>query len=333
MKHFRTLTAAFLCAAILATASACSPATEDTDILDGVSYDVSDYEVSGEAKLTVAFPTPATVPGGITLPESIDSSLLETLNKRLNNQSFGCAMYYYDIKTGFSISYNAERLFGAASLIKAPYLLYILDRVDKGELSLDMEMTYHAKIHKFGGTGSIKNMPDGTKLTLREVIEHICIESDNSAFRMLYNTTDGLMSLIEFHQNAMRDFKAPFVSNTYGSVLNAQGVGRIFTEIYHRADDGSEVFKWFVELLKEANANKFVKGGLPTDESGECIYEVAHKYGEDIKSLNDAAIVYYGDRPYVLVILTDYTGVYSQSFMNRISTDVYKIHQELTGGR
>ena len=65
MKHFRTLTAAFLCAAILATASACSPATEDTDILDGVSYDVSDYEVSGEAKLTVAFPTPATVPGGI----------------------------------------------------------------------------------------------------------------------------------------------------------------------------------------------------------------------------------------------------------------------------
>ena len=128
MKHFRTLTAAFLCAAILATASACSPATEDTDILDDVSYDVSDYEVSGEAKLTVAFPTPATVPGGITLPESIDSSLLETLNKRLNNQSFGCAMYYYDIKTGFSISYNAERLFGAASLIKAPYLLYILDR-------------------------------------------------------------------------------------------------------------------------------------------------------------------------------------------------------------
>ena len=57
MKHFRTLTAAFLCAAILATASACSPATEDTDILDGVSYDVSDYEVSGEAKLTVAFPS------------------------------------------------------------------------------------------------------------------------------------------------------------------------------------------------------------------------------------------------------------------------------------
>ena len=87
------------------------------------------------------------------------------------------------------------------------------------------------------------------------------------------------------------------------------------------------------ELLKKANANKFVKGGLPTDESGECIYEVAHKYGEDIKSLNDAAIVYYGDRPYVLVILTDYTGVYSQSFMNRISTDVYKIHQELTGDR
>ena len=331
MKHFRTLTAAFLCAAILATATSCSPATEDTDILDGVSYDVSDYEVSEETRLTVAFPAPETLQDGIALPETVDTELLETLNKRLNNQSFCCAMYYYDIKTGFSIAYNAERLFGAASLIKAPYLYYILDRVEKGELSLDTEMTYNAKIHKFGGTGSVKNLPDGTKLTLREVIEHICAESDNSAFRMLYNTTDGLMSLIEFHQNAMRDFKAPFLSNTYGSVLNASGVGRMFTEIYRRADEGSEVFGWFVELLKNANENKFVKGGLPTDENGDCIYEVAHKYGEDIKSLNDAAIVYYGDRPYVLVILTDYTGVYTQSFMNRISSDVYKIHRAIAG--
>ena len=59
----------------------------------------------------------------------------------------------------------------------------------------------------------------------------------------------------------------------------------------------------------------------------ECLYEVAHKYGMDIKSSNDAAIVYYGERPYVLVILTDYLLINTQSFMNRISSDVFKIHE------
>lgn len=323
----KKLLSALLCAALIASLSGCATVHERYDELQDTSFDVSDVESIESNKLTVAYPLPSE--DGIALPEVIDPSLLETLNKRMNNQSFCCAMYYCDLETGFTISYNAERLFGAASLMKAPYLLYILEMVDNGELSLDQELTYKEKIHKYGGTGSIKNMPDGTKLTLREVIEHICIESDNTGFCMLYNLTDGLLGLVDFHFRAMRDYNAPYISNTYGSVLNAGGVGRMFEEIYRRAEAGNENFIWFIELLKNANVNKFVKGGLPTDENGECLYEVAHKYGEDIKSLNDAAIVFYEDRPYVLVILTDYTGVYTQSFMNRISSDVYKIHKAI----
>ena len=326
MKKFLSLLFAF---AMLTAFCGCGERAERYDELQDVSYDISDAEYLESNKLTVTYPLPPD--DGTFLPESIDPSLLETLNKRMNNQSFCCAMYYRDLKTGLTVSYNADRLFGAASLMKAPYLLYILEMVDNGELSLDQELTYKSKIHKYGGTGSIKNMPDGTKLKLREVIEHICIESDNTGFCMLYNLTDGLLGLVDFHFRAQRDYKAPFISNTYGSVLNAGGVGRMFEEIYKRAEAGNENFIWFVELLKKANANKFIRGGLPTDENGECIYEVAHKYGEDIKSLNDAAIVYCGDRPYVLVILTDYTGVYTQPFMNRISSDVYKIHKAICG--
>ncbi len=324
MKKFISI---IMCTLMLISFSACGE--ESFDEADDFSYNISDEEVYEESRqLTVAYPAPTSE--GIALPESIDPSLLETLNKRLNNQNFCCAMYYCDLKSGFTISYNAERLFGAASLVKAPYLLYIFEMIENGELSLDQEFTYKAKIHKFGGTGSIKNMPDGTKLTLREIIEHICIESDNSGFRMLYNLTDGVLSLVNLHYKAKKDFDAPFISSTYGNVLNAGGVGRMFAEIYRRAESGDENFVWFVELLKKANVNKFVKGGLPTDANGKCLYEVAHKYGEDIKSLNDAAIVYYEDRPYVLVILTDYTGEYTQAFMNRISSDVYKIHKAIT---
>ena len=273
---------------------------------------------------TAAQPSPAVT---AELPEDIPGELLETLNKRLNNQTFACAMYYIDLTTGLTISYNADRQFAAASLIKAPYLMYILDMIAAGELSLDDVHTYRRAYHYIGGTGQIRYMEDGTQLTLRQIIEYIVYDSDNVAFKMLNNGYDGVLSIPAFHDMAMRDYDAPYYSGTYGNVLTASGVGRMFAEIYARAERGDELYVWFVDMLKDANENKFVKGGLPTDENGECLYEVAHKYGMDIKSSNDAAIVFYNDRPYVLVLLTDYLLINTQGFMNRVSADVFAIHE------
>ena len=273
---------------------------------------------------TAAQPSPAVT---AELPEDIPGELLETLNKRLNNQTFACAMYYIDLTTGLTISYNADRQFAAASLIKAPYLMYILDMIAAGELSLDDVHTYRRAYHYIGGTGQIRYMEDGTQLTLRQIIEYIVYDSDNVAFKMLNNGYDGVLSIPAFHDMAMRDYDAPYYSGTYGNVLTASGVGRMFAEIYARAERGDELYVWFVDMLKDANENKFVKGGLPTDENGECLYEVAHKYGMDIKSSNDSAIVFYNDRPYVLVLLTDYLLINTQGFMNRVSADVFAIHE------
>ena len=283
--------------------------------------------LSGAGSDNAARPLPSVSVDGAALPDSIPDELLETLNKRLNNQPFACSMFYMDLETGFTIEYNSDRLFAAASLIKAPYLMYILDMIKAGELSLDDVHTYQKKYHTIGGTGVIKNMSDGTQLTLKQIIEYIVYESDNIGFKMLNNGYDGVLSILECNDMAYRDYGATYYSGVYGNVLSASGVGRMFAEIYRRSEAGDELFVWFVEMLKKANENKFVKGGLPTDENGECLYEVAHKYGMDIKSSNDAAIVYYGERPYVLVILTDYLLINTQSFMNRISSDVFKIHE------
>ncbi|MDD4125332.1 MAG: class A beta-lactamase-related serine hydrolase, partial [Eubacteriales bacterium] len=297
------------------------------------SYDLPDDITPYEEENALASPYtvayPASSVGGVELPESIPQELLSVLENRLNNASFACSMYYCDLTTGFTISYNDTRLFGAASLIKAPYLLYIFDMIEKGELSLDDIHTYRKSYHLFGGTGEVQKMPDGTELTLKEIIEYIVYYSDNTAFKMLYNTSGssgGVLSLMDFHYKAYSDYKAPFISGS-NTVLNAGGVGRMFCEIYNRSKD-SELFTWYVDLLKDANENVFIKKGLPKDESGESLYVVAHKYGMDIKASNDAAIVFYNDRPYVLIVLTDYLLAGSNaSFIASISSDVFNIHQ------
>lgn len=285
-------------------------------------------EENGEVKpYTIAFP--AVSSSGIKLPESIPQELLTALENQLNSSNFACSMYYCDLETGFTITYNDTRLFGAASLIKAPYLLYVLDMVEKGELSLDDKHTYRKSQHYFAGTGDVKNMPDGTVLTLKQIIEYIVYLSDNTAFKMLYNTSSasgGVLSLVDFHSKAYKDYKAPYLSGNI-TVLNAGGVGRMFTEIYRRSKE-SELFAWYVDLLKDANENVFIRKGLPKNEKGEYLYEVAHKYGMDIKASNDAAIVMYGDRPYVLVVLTDYLNEgNNSSFIAQVSSYVFKIHE------
>lgn len=297
-----------------------------------IPRDIPAYEEeNAEAgPFTVAFP--AASAGGARLPETIPQELLTSLENRLNSSSYACAMYYCDLETGFTVTYNDSRLFGAASLIKAPYLLYVFDMLEKGEITLEDKHTYKVKYHKFGGTGDVQYMPDGTVLTLREIIEYIVLISDNTAFKMLYNTSGsagGVLSLEDFHNKARKEYNAPFLSGSYGTVLTAGGVGRMFQEIYRRSKE-SELFAWYVELLKNANENVFIKKGLPTDESGESLYAVAHKYGMDIKASNDAAIVFYGERPYLLVVLTDYLSAGSNAtFISNVSSDVLKIHEYL----
>lgn len=332
-KRFLQIICVLLISALCLSALSCMGdkpyGTKETDDSSAENLTSSPETVgSGSAlKLTAASPTSPNKP---PLPENIPQELLEKLKEKLDGAPFACAVYYVDLETGFTISYNDARLFGAASLVKAPYLLYIYEMIENGEISLEDKHIYKKQYHYFGGTGKIKNMPDGTEFTLGEIINHIVIESDNTAFKMLYNTagsSGGVLSLMDFHNKAVKEFSSPFLSGTYGTVLTAGGVGRMFREIYERSRE-SELFADFIELLKNANENVFIKKGLPVGEDGECLYEVAHKYGMDIKASNDAAIVFYEDRPYLLVVLTDYLLIDSNvRFISGVSSLIYEIHE------
>ena len=183
---------------------------------------------------------------------------------------------------------------------------------------------YSGNYDKRGGTSEIpKEKNFGDQLTLKEIIEYLIYHSDNTAYNMLLSYVRSYDSFTDWAEDR------------YGTTfyfkgcnwLNAVGVAECWKEIYERYKAGDEDYLWYVSLLKVANENKFVKGGLPKDSNGKALYEVAHKYGMDISASNDAAIVFYEDRPYLLIILTDYIGYNTQYFMNRISEDVFALHE------
>jgi len=275
--------------------------------------------------LSLSVPPTSYAESGIELPDTIDSTYINNIKTKLDNAPYACAMYYVDLETGLSLTYNPDRMFAGASLVKAEYLMMIFEMIENGELSYEDLYTY-TSANKRGGTTKIpQDFKYGDKLTLKQIIEYVVWHSDNTGFNMLQVYARSLWDL------------GPWAKNRYGTTfyyegcnwLNARGVAECWKEIYQRYKAGDENYTWYVSLLLEANENKFIRGGLPKDAEGNAIYDVAHKYGMDINASNDAAIVFYEGRPYFLCILTDYIGINTQSFMNSISSEVFKLHEYL----
>jgi beta-lactamase class A len=257
----------------------------------------------------------------LTLPDNIPSELTGKLESVLNNAPYACAMYYIDLETGFEIKYNEDRWFGGASTIKAPFMMALLNKIEEGRLSFDDTLTY-----SYDRTGTVQISKDyelGAKLSIRLLIEYLIYYSDNIAFSLLLNQA---CSLSEFRSFCKKNYGGDIYKSGINQ-LTADVVAKAFEDLYHKSKTGNEIYVWYVELLKQANENKFIRNGLPKDENGKYIYEVAHKYGMDINASNDAAIVFCGERPYVLVVLTDYIGYNTQSFINKVSAAVYDIHK------
>ncbi len=297
---------------------------EEKSLVAEESLDES-TEVSAESYalplLSLSVPPNAYADTGIELPDTIDTAYINNVKKHLDNAPYACSLYYVDLETGLSMSYDPDRMFAGASLVKAEYLMMIFEMIENGEISYDTKYTYNTKR---GGTTQIPyDYELGAKIPLREIIEYVVWHSDNTGFYMLQVNARSLWEL------------GPWAKARYGTTftydkcnwLNARGVAECWKEIYQRYKAGDENYTWYVELLLEANENKFVRGGLPKDAEGNAIYDVAHKYGMDINASNDAAIVFYEDRPYFLCILTDYIGINTQSFMNTVSSEVFKLHE------
>ncbi|MBQ4648103.1 MAG: serine hydrolase [Clostridia bacterium] len=261
----------------------------------------------------------------ILLPDMIDESFTAAFRETLDNAPYACALYYVDLETGLSITYNPDRMFAGASLIKAEYLMMIFEMIENGQVSYDNMYTYTAGNKKGGTTKIPYDYEFGDKLSLKEIIEYVVWHSDNTGYNMLQVYVRSYWDIMDW---ADKRYGTKFEYEGC-NWLNARGVAECWKEIYDRYKNGDENYQWYVSLLLEANENKFIKGGLPKGADGESMYEVAHKYGMDINASNDAAIVFYEDRPYFLTILTDYIGINTQSFMNEVSSEVFAMHEKI----
>lgn len=222
----------------------------------------------------------------------------------------GVSVFYQDITSGYSYTYNADQKYFIASIIKAPYCMYIYKLSSEGKCDLDKRYTYASR-HQSGGTGKIQFMKVGTSFSMRELLEYAIKYSDNVAMNMIkeaypvdgYKKYAKTLGLTHFED----------IKNATNGLLTAKDAGIYIHAIYQFINEnpnGKEL-----KTLMSSTSNPMITSKYP----------VIRKYGWAEQSFHDIAIVD-APRPYLLCILTNHDGDFTS--FKKISTIIEKISQE-----
>ena len=109
-----------------------------------------------------------------------DKRLHKKIEEAIQGFNGDLGIYIKDIKTGKTISINADTVFTTASIVKISILLGIMDKIRRGELYYDSTLTYKDSL-LYEGEDILGSFKSGEKILLKKVIMLMLTTSDNTA--------------------------------------------------------------------------------------------------------------------------------------------------------
>lgn len=224
------------------------------------------------------------------------------------------SVYYKDLQSGESYLYEAYTLYYPASLVKVPYALYLLSLADEGQCDLDAVLTLQER-QKQKGTGDLKNAPEGSQYTVRELIEYMITISDNTAFKMLRDQ----YSLWDYNKYCRKTLGISSV--TYEKVT-AEDMAICMEAVYRYIMTETPNALFLKDLMARA---KFCNIKAPGSEL------IIHKHGWGNPTFNDMALVF-GERDYLIVIMSDRCDGTKEDIkmFHKISSAIYEFQKSAT---
>lgn len=202
---------------------------------------------------------------------------------------------------------NTNESLRSASVIKLFIMAIFYDRVESG--SIRGEDVYTLKeADKVGGTGVLLDEPVGTELTYNELVEHMIIDSDNTAGNILINLLDGPKHLTDAIQEKgyketkieRRFVDTHALNNGLDNYTSANDVGNLLSDLYQQTLVSPVYDEQMLAILgRNKNHTK-----LPQEI--DHLVTVYNKTGEysDYGIQSDAAIFFANEKAYVVVVLT-----------------------------
>ncbi|MBI2915227.1 MAG: serine hydrolase [Elusimicrobia bacterium] len=238
-------------------------------------------------------------------------------------------VFIKDMRRGWTIECNADQDFPSASLIKIPIMMVLYKAQAEGKISLEEELAIQ-KNEKSRGSGALKHERVGTKHTVRDLIERMITESDNTATNMLTQTLGLNYYNAQFAQLGLKETN--FARKIMDLRKRDQGIenyttpkemGYLLEMIYRKKVAHADEM---LNILKKQKINDRLSVAIPPP------WEIGHKTGLLRNTCHDVGVVFTPSNDYIICVLT--SGVRNirraKSFISEISHLSTVYYRELT---
>jgi len=213
------------------------------------------------------------------------------------------ALDLLDLDTGYQTGFNAGMSMPAASTIKVPVMVEVFEQLEAGRFDLQRRVRLEAADKDYG-SGDLCDAPAGTAYAVSDLLEKMIDISDNTATNMLIrlvgrkNINKRMRELGLERTHLAGDVRTDSWSIRQTLRTSPADLVRLLTLMAKRelVDEWSS--NEMIDILKADQINTLLPEPLPVD------VPVAHKTGSLDDTLNDAGIVFAGDAPYVIAVMT-----------------------------
>ncbi|MDO5037956.1 MAG: serine hydrolase [Tissierellia bacterium] len=246
---------------------------------------------------------------------------IESLLDRLPGQ---VSVYYEDLEGEDSFSYQTHLAQPAASTIKVPILVALLNEISQGSLDLGAR-TLLREEDKVPSCGALAYMDEGLEVTLKDLYTLMIIHSDNTATNLLIDKLglDKVNRLMEdLGLAGLRLNRKLFDEKAQAAGLEnyvtARDLGRLLKDVYQGYMLDPKISQEIRRVLSLQRLNAKIPYLLPKG------VEVAHKTGEDEGITHDVGIVY-SKKPFIFCFLSSQTDpVVAEDVLRKLALLFYK---------
>ncbi len=242
------------------------------------------------------------------------------------------AVALYDYALDLRFSFQASRVFHAASTIKLAILFALFRAAETGRLRLTDRLHVRNRFRSQGDGSPFflqsdrDGNPDLYKLTgrtatLQELAETMIVRSSNLATNLLLDHLEVAFvteTLATAGLEALRcargvEDEAAFTRGL-NNLVTADGLLEFFRRVHETRVLTAESREKMFDILFQQRFNAMLPAGVP--ESAKA--RIAHKTGEISTVTHDAGMVFLpGRAPYALVVLTEYAASGTASARNK----------------
>lgn len=252
---------------------------------------------------------------------SIKNSVNEKINELKAKGEINTASVYVRLFGRAEwLSINEETRYQPGSLFKVPLLITYLRMEEKNPGLLQKEYTFNAvtKESKQFKQEFMKNQIQlGKSYRVKELLKYMIVHSDNNATMLLFNN----IPATEFEQT-FTDLGLDKNMTKSEGVISAKEYSRFWITLYNGSYLNFDNSEYALSLLSQSDFDQGMMKGIPKNVT------VAHKFGEKGNTtshcLHETGIVYCGDKPYLVTIMTEGSNqALLPDCLQKISSTIY----------